>query len=76
MLRAIVDPEELSRFTQNLVQFNEQLRQSISTLNGQFKQLGITWQDQEHKKLTQEYEQTIKVIQRFINTTGHHIKFW
>jgi hypothetical protein len=34
MPQAIVNPEELERFAQ---QFNEQLRQNISQLNGQFK---------------------------------------
>jgi len=69
-----VDPEELSRFAQNLVQFNEQLRQNIVKLNGQFKQLGVTWRDQEHQAFSQEYEQTIKVINRFTEITECHIK--
>ncbi len=75
MPQAIVDPEELTRFAQNLKQFNGQLKQSMSKLNGQFSQLGSTWRDQEHQKFAHEYQQTMKVIERFLQTADQHIPF-
>ncbi len=54
MPQAVVSPEELERFAQNLKQFNAQLKQSMSQLNGQFSQLGETSRDQEHQKFAQE----------------------
>jgi uncharacterized protein YukE len=66
MPQAIVNPEDLTKFAHNLKQFNAQLRQSMSQLNGQFSQLGSTWRDQEHQKFAQEYQQTMKVIERFL----------
>ncbi len=75
MPQAIVDPEELQKFAQNLKQFNEQLRQGMRQINGQFSQLGSTWQDQEHRKFAQEYQQTMKVIERFLQTADQHIPF-
>jgi uncharacterized protein YukE len=72
MPQAIVNPEEVERFAQ---QFNEQLRQNISQLNGQFKNLGSTWQDQENQKFAHEYQQTMKVIERFLQISNEHIPF-
>ncbi|GAK60504.1 hypothetical protein GobsU_04514 [Candidatus Vecturithrix granuli] len=75
MSQVRVDPEALSRFAQHLVQFNEQLRQNLLKLHGQFKQLELTWRDQEHKKFTQEYEHTIQAINRFVKASEQHIRF-
>ena len=75
MPQAIIDPEELQRFAQNLKQFNEQLKQSSSRLNAQFTQLGSTWQDQEHQKFSKEYQDTMKVIARFLASSDQYIPF-
>ena len=75
MAQVHANPEELQRFARNLKQFNEQLRQSMAQLNGQFNQLGGTWQDQKHQKFAQEFQQTVKVLERFLQTTDQHIPF-
>ena len=75
MPQAIVSPEELERFAGNLKKFNEQLRSMTSSLNGQFKHLGATWRDQEHQKFANEYQHTMKVIGRFLQTADQHIPF-
>lgn len=46
-----------------------------SNLNGQFTSLGSTWRDQEHQKFAHEYQQTMKVIQKFLQTSDQHIPF-
>jgi len=75
MPQAIGDPVDLERFSHNLKAFNNQLRQSCSQLNSQFKNLGSTWRDQEHHKFAQEFLQTIKVIQNFLQIADEHIPF-
>lgn len=75
MSQAIVSPDELERFAQNLKQFNAQLADSLSRLNGQFANLGETWRDQEHAKFAQEYQQTVQVLHRFMQTSEQHIPF-
>lgn len=73
--QAIVNPEELERFARELKQFNSHLRENSKRLNGHFKQLEQTWRDQEHQKFAREFEQTMRVIQRFIQMSDVHIPF-
>ena len=73
--QAIASPEDLERFAHELKQFNAQLRDSMSRLQGQFSRLGDTWRDQEHQKFAQEFEQTMRVIHRFIQVSDQHIPF-
>ncbi len=75
MPQAIVDPEELRRFAQRLRQFNEQLQQQMATLHAQLRDLGATWRDQEHRKFMEEFEQTMKALQRFVHAAEEHIPF-
>jgi WXG100 family type VII secretion target len=65
MSQAIVNPDELRKFANHLKQFNGELQASSARLNAQFRQLGSTWRDKEHAKFAQEFEQTMKAIQRF-----------
>ena len=75
MPQAIVDPEELRRFAHNLKQFNTELGNRLSVLHGQLVGLSNTWRDKEHEKFLQEFEQTMQVLKRFIETAGLHIPF-
>ena len=47
----------------------------MSKLNGEFSRLAETWRDQEHQKFAQEYQQTMRVIERFLQTADQHIPF-
>lgn len=71
--QAIANPEELERFARELKQFNAQLAESMSRLNGQFANLVETWRDQEHQKFAQEFEQTMRVLHHFARTSEQHI---
>jgi uncharacterized protein YukE len=73
--QAIANPEELERFARELKQFNTQMADSMSRLNGQFANLGETWRDQEHQKFAQEFEQTMRVLHHFMRTADQHIPF-
>lgn len=73
--QAIVSPEELERFAASLRQFNGTLRENMTRLQGQFRQLGDTWRDQEQQKFAREFEQTMRVLQQFSRTADEHIPF-
>jgi WXG100 family type VII secretion target len=75
MPQAIVNPEELERFAQNLKQFSSQLRDTTSRLQGQFNNLGDTWRDQEQAKFAQEFQQTMRVLQNFMRVADDQIPF-
>lgn len=75
MPQAIVNPEELRRFAQMLKRFNGDLRDSVQALHAQMVGLGDTWRDQEHEKFRLEFEQTMKVIERFLEASDLHVPF-
>jgi uncharacterized protein YukE len=75
MAKAIVDPDELRRFAQDLKRFNDQLTGSISTLQGRLHVLAQTWRDQEQNKFAEEFDQTMKVLKRFMEASSLHIPF-
>lgn len=75
MSQAVVDPAELRRFAHNLKIFNEDLRSSLATLHGQMLTLGETWRDQEHVRFTQQFEETLNLLQHFMELSGEHIPF-
>ena len=75
MAQAIVDPIELRRFAHHLKQFNGDLRERVSSLHAELNRLADTWRDQEHAKFTQEFEQTLQVIEHFLEVGDEHIPF-
>lgn len=75
MAQAIVDPAELRRFAANLKRFNTDLQMNLSGLHGQLLALGDTWRDQEHEKFREEFELTMKEMERFLEACGLYIPF-
>ncbi len=75
MPQAIVDPEELRRFAQNLKKFSSDVRQRITMLSGQMAALGKTWRDQEHQKFAEQFEQQMKLILRFLEVSDQHVPY-
>jgi uncharacterized protein YukE len=75
MPQAIVDPGELRRFAHNLKRFNDDLQNNMTVLHGQLTGLGQTWRDKEHDKFVEEFEQTMQVVARFIDSANLHIPF-
>jgi uncharacterized protein YukE len=75
MPQAVVDPIELRRFAGNLKRFSSELQTGLSALHGQMVALGDTWRDQEHEKFREEFEETMKVLARFIEASTLHIPF-
>lgn len=75
MPQAIVDPGELRRFAQSLKRFNDDLQQQLTVLHGQLAGLGQSWRDREHDKFVEEFEQTMMVVARFVDSANQHIPF-
>ena len=75
MAQAIVDPAELRRFAHNLKRFNGDVQTNLAALHGQLLALGDTWRDQEHERFVAEFEQTMTVLEKFLETGEQHIPF-
>jgi uncharacterized protein YukE len=75
MSQAIVDPSELRRFAHNLKRFSEDMQMSMAALHGQMLTLSETWRDQEHAKFVQEFEETLTMLERFLEATNLHVPF-
>ena len=75
MAQAIVNPEELRRFAVRLKQFNSEMINQLTAIHGQLVGLGQSWRDKEHEKFTEEFEQTLTVMKRFVEATNQHVPF-
>ena len=75
MAQAIVDPAEIRRFAHNLKVFNGDVRANLSAIHTQLLALGDTWRDQEHDRFTQEFEQTVAVLEKFLEVAEQHVPF-
>ncbi len=73
---AHVNPEELHKFAAHLKSFNERLSQDSQRLQARFRALHTSaWKDQVHDRFAKEFEQTMRVISKFINLSEKHIPF-
>lgn len=68
-------PEDIRQFAATLRRFDADLRDRMKRLQAQFHRLGDTWRDQEHARFAAEFEQTMRVLERFIQTAEEHIPF-
>jgi len=73
--RANVDPAELRRFARDLSRFNAELDGLLAGLRVRMVALERTWNDQEQRRFAQEFEQTTKMLARFLETSGQHVTF-
>ena len=72
MAKANVDPVELRRFAQDLNRFNNDLQGLVGSLQGRLRGLESVWQDQEQRKFTEAFEQTLKTIAIFLEESHQH----
>ena len=75
MPQAIVDPDELRQFAQNLKKFSTDMQTRVNLLGGQLVTLEKTWRDQEQKKFSDEFEQQVKGLARLIEIVEEHIPY-
>jgi uncharacterized protein YukE len=72
MGKAHVDPAELRRFAQDLNRFNTELQSLVGGLNSKLRALEASWRDQEQRKFTEFFDQTIKQLSVFMDVSHQH----
>jgi WXG100 family type VII secretion target len=75
MGKAHVDPSELRRFATDLNRFNNELQGLVSGLHSKVRNLENTWRDQEQKKFSEAFEQTVKALGNFLEASHQHVSF-
>lgn len=75
MSQAIINPEEVRRFAEELNRFNLDLQNRLGSLQARFSSLGESWQDQEHEKFTQEFREAVKVLRKFLDASAQHAPY-
>jgi uncharacterized protein YukE len=75
MPQANVDPAELRRFAQDLNRFSTELRGLMGGLHARMLGLEKSWHDQEQRRFFNEFEQTVKTLNRFLESSDHHVQF-
>ncbi len=73
MGKAHVDPAELRRFAQDLNRFNNDLQGLLSSLNGRMRGLEQSWRDNEQKKFSEAFQQTVKALSHFMEASHEHV---
>jgi uncharacterized protein YukE len=75
MAKAIADPEEIRRFAHDLKRFNDDLAHQIQVMRSRMSSLSQSWRDQEQHKFEEEFDHTIKAIDRFAKAGTEQIPF-
>ena len=75
MAQAIMEPEKVRRFAEELQRFNSDLENRIVMLHARFAALGDTWSDQEHEKFAEEFKQAMKSLKKFVEISKEHTPF-
>jgi uncharacterized protein YukE len=75
MAQAMMDPEQVRRFAEELRRFNSDLQDRIVALQARFTALGDSWQDQEHAKFVEEFKQTIVALKKFLEVSNQHTPY-
>lgn len=75
MAQAIMEPEKVRRFAEELQRFNSEIENRIVLLQARFVALGDTWSDQEHEKFAEEFKQAMKALKKFVDLSKEHTPF-
>ena len=75
MAQAIMNPEDVRRFADELKRFNTDLQTRMASLQARFVALGDTWQDQEHSKFADEFRTAMRSLRQFVEASNQHAPF-
>ena len=75
MPQAVVDPDELRQFAQRLKKFNTELHDRLVSLNNAMNSLSSTWRDQEHKRFSEQFDEHLKLMTRFLELSERHVPY-
>jgi len=62
-------------FWGKLKRFNDDIQSKVLAMQARFSSLGESWQDQEHDKFAQEFQQTLKTLKRFLDISNKHAPY-
>ena len=75
MSQAIVDPAEVRRFAKDLGRFNRDLESLVGGIHAKMRALEGTWRDQEQRKFSESFQDTVRVLARFVENSEEHVSF-
>lgn len=75
MSQAIVDPAELRKFAKDLARFNRDLESLVGGIHAKMRNLESTWRDQEQRKFSESFQETVRVLSRFVESSEQHASF-
>ena len=75
MPQAVVDPDELRQFAQRLKKFNTELHDRLVSLNNGMNALSSTWRDQEHKRFSEQFDEHLKLMARFLELSERNVPY-
>ena len=75
MAQAIIDPEEVRRFAEELKRFNNDVGNRMASLQARYNALGDSWKDQEQAKFSAEFADTMKAMRKFMESSQRHAPF-
>jgi WXG100 family type VII secretion target len=75
MAQAVMDPEQVRRFADELKRFNADLQDKVASLQARFAALGDTWQDQEQAKFAEEFSQIMKALKKFVEVSNQQAPY-
>lgn len=75
MAQAIMDPDKVRRFAEELQRFNSDLENRMILLQARFAALGDTWQDQEQEKFSEEFKEAMKALKKFVELSRNHTPY-
>ncbi len=75
MSQAIMDPEKVRRFAEELQRFTHDVEARLVSLQARFAALEDTWQDQEHSRFAEEFKQTMRTLKKFIEVSGQQTPY-
>ncbi len=75
MSQAIMDPEKVRRFAEELQRFTREVEARMSSLQARFAALEDTWQDQEQARFAEEFRQTMRALKKFIEISGQQTPY-
>ena len=75
MAKAIADPEENRRFAHDLKRFNDDLTHQLQVMRSRMSSLSQSWRDQEQRKFEEEFDHTVKAMDRFAKLAAEQIPF-
>ncbi len=75
MAQAIMDPEQVRRFAEELKRFNADLQDKVASLQVRFSAAGGLQRDEAREVCRAEFKQTIKALKKFVEVSNQQTPY-